>query len=223
MIGRTWADQYASSEVARALVMAALQNHTPESIIETGLRVEELLKNFRRDYQVPEKRELGGLLVGPRVVSVNDWELALHLEQIRNKAMMELAARFAGDSPLLALAAIGATADKAPDWLHEALPEVAFRSLAVQEVRERQLQEAVKRLKPLADKMVRVKDGGAEGGRKGAIRRRKDGISPDAVRNAAVAFGWPTGRADITKRLARKFDCTPDHISKILRKPISVP
>lgn len=184
MIGRTWADQFATRIVARALVLSALPKHTPTSIIETGLRVTALLANFRRDHHVPERTMVGGLLsTGPLVVPFNDWELARHLQLTSHKSMKELTRQFAGDSPLLALAAIAASCDEAPGWLHEALPELAHMSNAAQEVRVRKLGDAINSLQPLADHGERF------------TARKPGSLSPIAKKIKAYMGKHPTAKA----------------------------
>lgn len=223
MIGRAWMDQITSARVARALVFAALPSHTADAIVEIGLRVESLVAEYRRDHpdQVPAKEHSGGLLkMGVKVVQVNDWELAQHLE-CTVEAMWSMRAQFGGASPLLAYVAVMALRAEPPHWLHDALPVIVLESNAMQDIRAQELREAVDRLQPLADTLARVKDGAAEGGRKGARTRQADAISKVEVIEEAKKLGWPGSTDGVNKRLSSKFGCHTNHIGRILKDAIS--
>lgn len=70
-------------------------------------------------------------------------------------------------------------------------------------------------------KLDRIQRGAAEGGRKGAATRRQKSISPADVTRRAQAFGWPDKVPGLNKTLSRVFECSPDHIGRILRKATS--
>lgn len=67
-------------------------------------------------------------------------------------------------------------------------------------------------------KLSRIRDGASIGGLKGAQTRRQSAIQPDAVIEAARKLGWPADTSGINKRLSIKFDCSPEHVGRILRK-----
>ena len=69
--------------------------------------------------------------------------------------------------------------------------------------------------------LARIKSGAAEGGRKGAMTRRSASIDADSAIAAAKKLGWPAQTSGVNKRLSIKFDCTADHIGRILRKALS--
>lgn len=69
--------------------------------------------------------------------------------------------------------------------------------------------------------LARIREGGAEGGRKGARTRRLTAIRVEDVVAEARKLGWPKTTAGLNKRLSGKFGCDPAHIGRILRKAIS--
>lgn len=80
--------------------------------------------------------------------------------------------------------------------------------------------EAIRRAIPLqdgADKALRAKAGAARGGRRGAQTRQQDAVDEDAVLRAAKIMGWPAVTSGVNKRLALRFDRTPERIGQILR------
>lgn len=62
-----------------------------------------------------------------------------------------------------------------------------------------------------------IRRGARAGGLKSAERRRQSAIEPAAVVAAAQSLGWPQNTAGVNKRLATRFDCTPERIGQILR------
>lgn len=64
----------------------------------------------------------------------------------------------------------------------------------------------------------RIRDGGSNGGRKGAaLRRRQAKANPEKVEKEARKLGWPAIRRNIYKPLSRHFKCSAEHIGQILR------
>jgi hypothetical protein len=62
-----------------------------------------------------------------------------------------------------------------------------------------------------------IREGARLGGLKSAATRRQRALDPSAVVAAATALGWPAATAGVNKRLAARFDCTPERIGQILR------
>ena len=198
-----------------AIATQALQDFDAERIVEVGLLFEKLLAEFRRDHpdEVPKKPPLGLLISDPYPVS--DFELALHLVQSRPKAMIGLERWARGVPTLMAYLAVASLPSKELPpreigW--EAALQFAVRESSF---RTHQLHDALEKYKL---KEARRKERASVGGIKGAKTRKDKAIRHEVVVEAAKKLGWPASTSGVNKRLARKFECSADHIGRILRK-----
>lgn len=63
---------------------------------------------------------------------------------------------------------------------------------------------------------ARIRAGAARGGKRSAETRRAAAVDPDEVVRVAKSLGWPAITQGVNKRLAARFDRTPERIGQIL-------
>jgi hypothetical protein len=200
-----------------AIAMQALERHASNGIVLVGMAVGKLLADYRRDHadKVPTKVPMG-LLSNGRPSPDSDFELALHLLAMKHPIMVGLERSADGIPPLMAYLAVASLpSEKFPDIGWDSALQYAVAESSVRLHRTQQLQDAVNKY---TEKETRTKERASVGGIKGARTRKETAIQTGNVVAAAERLGWPASTDGVNKRLSSKFNCSPDHIGRILRK-----
>lgn len=181
---------FSTLQAIQGIAFRTLEKFTATQIVKTGLKVSDLLEDFKRTYpdKVPKKVG-GGLLNFGSPVDVDDFELALHLVNANDPAMTKIVTDAKGLPVLTAYLSVLINGEELPPehLLESALP-FAIASLSVEgdvaKLWNQNLQTEIVRLVPLASTGLKFKSG-----------RKKEALGPltKAVRNRLKAH--PTENA----------------------------